>query len=76
MPHCGHHTAVGLFVCAPQCRNNQSTRTGRPCGDRRFVAMLENLLGRRLWPQESGRKPEGDKKEEKGQLDILMESGM
>jgi len=32
-----------------------NTRTGRPAGDKRFVARLESLLGRVLWPRSVGR---------------------
>lgn len=31
------------------------TRTGRPAGDKSFVARLESMLGRVLWPQSLGR---------------------
>jgi putative transposase len=33
-------------------------RTGRPLGDRRFVAALEKRLRRALWPQKPGPKPQ------------------
>lgn len=39
----------------------QHTRTGRPFGDRRFVAKLERILGRSLTPRRPGRPP-GKKK--------------
>jgi putative transposase len=41
------------------------TRTGQPAGDKRFVARLEGLLGRVLWPRSVGRlrSQAGDAKE-------------
>jgi putative transposase len=38
-------------------RIRRQTSTGRPCGGSRFVAQLENLLGRLLRPAKRGRKP-------------------
>lgn len=38
-----------------------NTRTGRPAGDRSFVARLESILGRPLWPKSVGR-PAKEKK--------------
>ena len=38
-------------------RIRSSTRTGRPCGAKTFLAQLENLLGRALRPKKRGRKP-------------------
>ena len=38
----------------------QSTRTGRPCGDDRFMTKLESLLGRRLTALPRGRPRKGN----------------
>jgi putative transposase len=43
----------------------QCTRTGRPAGDKSFVARLESLLGRRLWPRPAGRPRNEQKQEQK-----------
>jgi putative transposase len=37
--------------------------TGHPCGGSRFVAQLENLLGRLLRPAKRGRKPKQAKED-------------
>jgi hypothetical protein len=44
-------------------RIRRQTRTGRPCGRTRFVAQLENLLGRILHPAKRGRKPKRAKED-------------
>jgi hypothetical protein len=38
-------------------RIRRSTVRGRPCGDESFVKNIENLTGRHLSPQKTGRKP-------------------
>jgi putative transposase len=38
-------------------RIRRQTSSGRPCGGSRFIAQLENLLGRLLRHAKRGRKP-------------------
>jgi len=38
-------------------RIRTTTRTGRPCGGKQFLAQLESLLGRAMHPHKRGRKP-------------------
>jgi len=46
------------------------TKTGRPCGDRAFVGMLERTLGRLLRPEKRGPKARIPREEER-QTDLL-----
>jgi len=48
------------------------TKTGRPCGDRAFVGMLERTLGRLLRPEKRGPKTRVPREEER-QTDLLAE---
>jgi len=41
----------------------KATRTGRPCGDKEFVAQLEDRLGRRFVPLPCGRPIAGKNQE-------------
>src|SRR5690606_4749044 len=46
-------------------RIRRQTNTGRPCGGSRFMAQLENLMGRALRPAKRGRKPKAKAKARK-----------
>ena len=43
-------------------RIRTTTRTGRPCGGKQFLAQLEGLLGRTMHPNKRGRKPKATAK--------------
>jgi putative transposase len=40
----------------------RATRTGRPCGDNRFIARAEKRTGRRLRPLKPGPKPKKERR--------------
>ena len=50
-------TCFGWDEIAEAERLRRCTRTGRPCGDARFVDTLESTLGRILSPRKRGPKP-------------------
>jgi putative transposase len=52
-------------------RLRRSTKTGRPCGDASFVAILEQKLGRILRPLKRGPKAKPKGEEETGQMDLF-----
>ena len=49
-------------------RIRTTTRTGRPCGGKQFLAQLESLLGRAMHPNKRGRKPKPAAKSDQTEL--------